>query len=56
MSTFTLRMALVDGFELAIDAQDSLGLASGRPFEPEVLQVLQRRTNHEEPNFHKHSA
>lgn len=36
------RIVEIDGFRLAIDAMDSLGLGLGLPFEPEVLSALQR--------------
>ena len=36
------RTVVRDGFALHVDAQDSLGLAAGHPFEPEVLAALLR--------------
>ncbi len=37
-----IRHIDIDGFRLAIDALDSLGLGRGAAFEPEILEALQR--------------
>ena len=41
-AAFEARVIMVDGFRLAIDAMDSLGLGQGHSFEPEILSALQR--------------